>query len=83
MAFTEKYYQSGRKIIKEIMKDKGVTVAELARRTGVSRQLTTERLNLEVPHDIPSDVLALCLRELGYTLIAVPMDYKLGDRTFL
>lgn len=82
MGFDGKYYRSGRRIIKEIMKEKGITKAELGRWTGATKQLVNKRLNTNVPHDIPADVLALCLRVMGYTLIAVPMDFKMGDRMF-
>ena len=75
-----KAYKSGRQIVNQLMREKGISASEMARRIGVSSQVLSARLKSSGECDMSSDVLSACLRELGYALIAIPMNYRAGDQ---
>lgn len=82
--FDRKWEKSGREIIKDVMEMTHTNKSALARRLGVSRQLLHELVNWQTDkHDLCADILAAALKECGFALIAIPMDYELGDPVFM
>jgi transcriptional regulator with XRE-family HTH domain len=63
---------TGREIIKEIMKEQGVTNAEMAFKLGITQAALWDRLNNKKVKDIPLSLLSEMLRELDYTVQITP-----------
>lgn len=75
---------NGRSITKEIMKQKGVTNAALAKELGISQAALWDRLDSQPRDgkprkDIPVSLLAELLGGLKYKIIVVPNDTPLPD----
>lgn len=63
---------TGREIIKEIMKEQGVTNAEMAFGLGITQAALWDRLNNKKVKDIPLSLLSEMLRKLDYTVQIMP-----------
>lgn len=63
---------TGREIIKEIMREQGVTNAELAFKLGITQAALWDRLNNKKVKDIPMSLLSEMLRKLDYTIQIAP-----------
>lgn len=82
--FDGRWERDGRDIIKAAAEDSNTSMSALARRLGISRQLLYEWINWRTDkHDISADCLAAALRECGYVLLAVRMDFELGDPVYV
>ena len=63
---------TGREIIKEVMKEQGITNAELAARLNITQAALWDRLNNKKVKDIPMSLMSEMLRMLDYTIQIVP-----------
>lgn len=63
---------TGREIIKEIMKEQGVSNAEMAFKLGITQAALWDRLNNKKVKDIPLSLLSEMLRKLDYTVQITP-----------
>jgi DNA-binding Xre family transcriptional regulator len=63
---------TGREIIKEVMKEQGVSNAEMAFKLGITQAALWDRLNNKKVKDIPLSLLSEMLRELDYTVQITP-----------
>lgn len=61
----------GREIIKAIMKQKGVSNADMAARLQISQAALWDRLNTKRAKDIPVSTMAEMLRQLDHKVIIV------------
>ena len=75
---------TGREIIKEVMKEQGITNAELAARLNITQAALWDRLNNKKVKDIPMSLMSEMLRMLDYTIQIVPrtQDKENPKRTY-
>lgn len=72
----------GRAILKEVMKIKDLSNADLAKRLNVSNATIWERLNNKNVKDIPVSLLAQMLRAMDYKVMVVPNNTRTPTDSF-
>lgn len=72
----------GREIVKEIMKEQGVTNALMANRLNITQAALWDRINSSKVKDIPLSTLNEMLRVLDYKIIIVPTDNRVPDKGY-
>ena len=73
---------TGREIIKEIMKEQGITNAEMADRLNITQATLWDRLNNKKVKDIPLSLLSEMLRVLDYNVQIVPRATRIPDKGY-
>lgn len=63
-------------IVREIMRDRGVSLSQLSKTIGKSQSLVCNRI---AQNNISVDKLQEVLSALGYKIFIVPVDYTLAD----
>ena len=69
----------GRDILKEVMTEKSLSNAELAKRLNVSNATIWERLNNKNVKDMPVSLMTTMLRAMDYKVIVVPANTRLPE----
>ena len=72
----------GREIVKEIMKEQGVTNAQMADKLNITQAALWDRINSNKVKDIPLSTLSDMLRALDYKIQIVPRDSRLPDKGY-
>ena len=72
----------GREIVKEIMKEQGVTNSLMANRLNITQAALWDRINSGKVKDIPLSTLNEMLRALDYKIIIVPTDSRVPDKGY-
>lgn len=72
----------GREIVKEIMKEQGVTNAQMADKLNISQAALWDRINSSKVKDIPVSTLSEMLRALDYKIQIVPRDSRVPDKGY-
>ena len=72
----------GREIVKEIMKDQGVTNAQMADKLNITPAALWDRINNGKVKDIPLSTLNEMLRVLDYKIQIVPRDCRVPDKGY-
>ena len=72
----------GREIVKEIMKEQGVTNAQMADKLNITQAALWDRINSSKVKDIPLSTLSEMLRALDYKIQIVPRDSRLPDKGY-
>lgn len=78
---------NGREIIKNLMKQKGVSNADMANRLSITQAALWDRLNNKKVKDIPLSLLSEMLSVIDYDVVIVPRGkgsriegaYKVGE----
>ncbi len=73
----------GRDIIKEIMKRKNVSNADMASRLDITQAALWDRLNTKKTKDIPVSTLNDMARVLDYKVVVVPRSSRVSDESFV
>jgi len=73
---------NSRKVIGEIIENRGITYAEVGRRLDVSRATIWDRVNNAKGKDVYASVLADTLAVLDYKLVAVPKNTPLPEDAY-
>lgn len=73
---------TGREIIKNIMKEQGITNAEMADRLNITQATLWDRLNNKKVKDIPLSLLNDMLRVLDYSVQIVPRATRTPDKGY-
>lgn len=69
----------GRDILKELIKERDTTNAELAHQLGVTPATIWERLNNKNVKDIPLSLMAEMCDALGYQVVVIPYSTELPE----
>lgn len=72
----------GREIVKEIMKEQGVTNTLMANRLNITQAALWDRINSSKVKDIPLSTLNEMLRALDYKIQIVPRDSRLPNKGY-
>ena len=72
----------GRDIVKEIMKEQGVTNTVMASRLNITQAALWDRINSSKVKDIPLSTLNEMLRALDYKIVIVPIDNRVPDKGY-
>lgn len=72
----------GREIVKDIMKEQGVTNAQMADRLGITPAALWDRINSSKVKDIPLSTLNEMLVKLDYKILIVPRDNRVPDKGY-
>ena len=72
----------GREIVKEIMKEQGITNAQMADKLNITQAALWDRINSSKVKDIPLSTLSDMLRALDYKIQIVPRDSRLPDKGY-
>lgn len=72
----------GREIVKEIMKEQGVTNAQMADKLNITQAALWDRINSSKVKDIPLSTLSEMLRALDYKIQIVPRDSRVPDKGY-
>lgn len=72
----------GREIVKEIMKEQGVTNAQMADKLNITQAALWDRINSNKVKDIPLSTLGEMLRALDYKIQIVPRDSRLPEKGY-
>lgn len=72
----------GREIVKEIMKEQGVTNAQMADKLNITQAALWDRINSNKVKDIPLSTLSEMLRALDYKIQIVPRDSRVPEKGY-
>ena len=72
----------GREIVKEIMKEQGVSNAQMADKLNITPAALWDRINSSKVKDIPLSTLNDMLRALDYKIQIVPRDSRLPEKGY-